>query len=215
MIDSSVLSALFATIASETAPETPIENSPEIGGGGGDPINCQIPANESQRLKAISIAIREEFARIFALTEAIKLIASPLTCPAAFLPAHAKNLRPAIWDDALTEHQKRRLLVSAPLIRLRAGTLGVVLRALESFGLNAHIERWDSFAGEPSTFRVVIDTIGSDYGDDAIHRLERIIKAAKRLSSHLIDIQVQATIEALLIYEGALTHLYEKIEISE
>jgi P2-related tail formation protein len=131
------------------------------------------------------------------------------------LPAHKENLRPLVWNEQLTEHQKRQLLAYAPLIRLRAGTLSAVIVALESFGLNAHIERWDAFGGDPATFRVVIDTVGSNYDDTTIARLEALINAAKRLSAWLDDIQVQATIEALQIYIGGLDHLYEKLELSE
>jgi phage tail P2-like protein len=174
-----------------------------------------LPLNESTRLKAISIAIREEFARIFARIETIKPISSPLACPIEYLSAHKADRRPLIWNETLTEHQKRNLLASAPLVRLRAGTIGVVLQALESFGLNAHIEEWDVFEGEPATFRVVIDTVGSNYDDATLAQLERLINAAKRLSSHLIDIQVQASIDSLSIYIGGLDQAFEKIYLSE
>jgi phage tail P2-like protein len=174
-----------------------------------------LPPHESRRLRAISIAIREEFARVFSAIEAVKSIASPLLCPVSYLPAHKENLRPLIWSEDLTEHQKRRLLAAAPLIRLKAGSVGVVIAALESFGLNAHIERWDAFNGSPATFRVVIETVGSEYNDATIHRLERLINAAKRLSSHLVDIQAQASIDHLNIYIGGFSRSIEKIYLAE
>jgi phage tail P2-like protein len=174
-----------------------------------------LPLGENARMHAISIAIREEFERLFTASEIVKAISSPLTTPIEYLAAHKENLRPLIWNDNLSEHQKRAFLAAAPLIRLKAGTLDTVVRALESFGLNAHIERWDSFDGEPATFRVIIDTVGSSYGETTIARLERLINAAKRLSSHLIDIQVQASINGLNVYIGGFIHIYEKISLSE
>lgn len=172
-----------------------------------------LPAHESARLVALHIALREEAARLFALVNTLEILRDPLTCPASWLPVLKNEYRPPLWEDGLTVPQKRQLLATARLIRRQAGTVAPVVAAIDAVGLAAHLEEWPEFAGVPGTFRVVIDTIGSEYGDGDLARLERLVLATKRGSTHLIDLQVQASVERARLCIGGMVQIYEELEM--
>lgn len=173
-----------------------------------------LPAHESKRLKAVNIALREEIQRLYDADDVLRTIHNPLTCQESWLSVLASILKPLLWSNNLTLMQKRKLLAATPQIRSRAGTLEPVSQVINSMGLVAHLEEWFEFGGEPGYFRIVIESIGSQYSDDDLALLEQLVLLSKRLSAHLLEIQVSATIEAAKLHVGTSIQIFEEVIIA-
>lgn len=156
-------------------------------------MSSLLPPNSPELERAI-----EEVARAAtALDVPIRDLWDPERCPLELLPWLAWAWSVDEWSDAWTERQKRDTVKTALAVQRVKGTIGAVRRALGALGLEVRVQEWfnQSPAGDPYTFRVLIETKNTPATRGALVKVVDVINAAKSLRSHLdlIDISTRAS----------------------
>lgn len=103
-------------------------------------------------------------------------------------------LGPEGWESAASVEQRRALLKSACALHRRKGTKWSIVRALGILGLDADIEEWFEYGGEPHYFRVIID--GTDSGAPDLARAIRTAIEWKNARSHLEVVRIRLRAQA-------------------
>ncbi|MBQ7627128.1 MAG: phage tail protein, partial [Rhodocyclaceae bacterium] len=98
------------------------------------------------------------------------------------------------WELAASVEQRRALLKSACALHRRMGTKWSIVRALGILGLDADIEEWFEYGGEPHYFRVIID--GTDSGAPDLARAIRTALEWKNARSHLEVVRIRLRAQA-------------------
>jgi phage tail P2-like protein len=136
----------------------------------------------------------------------------PLTCPKEILPHLAESF--GVDIAGLNEEQTRELLRDAFQIHYYAGTPYSIKRALQIVFMQAGIEEWQEYAGEPYYFRVTIQSDPNVLGINTA-LLEKLIKTANRYKNarSLIDcLRINAKTQGA-IYIGTISDTSVNIAI--
>lgn len=109
------------------------------------------------------------------------------SCPESLLPWLAWAFSLDNWDATWTAAQQRAAIKQSVALHRYKGTIGAVKDALQALGFQVDVQEWFNLtpAGDPYTFRLVVnvDQQGADMA--ALNRLQEIVNTTKNLRSHL------------------------------
>ncbi|MGR3435274.1 MAG: phage tail protein I [Shimia sp.] len=119
----------------------------------------------------------------------VRTLMDPANCPANLLGYMAWALSVEEWDPAWSEAAKREVLESSILVHRYKGTVGAVVRALASLGMEGSVSEWFEYAGDPHTFRidVLIEEVfaaGFHVNPALVETVARVIGNVKPERSH-------------------------------
>lgn len=144
-----------------------------------------------ERLSDVPVLVRESW--------------DPVACPPSLLPWLASAFSVDTWDTDWTEDQKRQTILDSVFVHRKKGTIGAVKRALASVGFGVQVQEWFNQvpAGEPFTFRLLLeaDQVGID--EAALAKIMQVVNATKNLRSHLDKIVPQVKTRTGPVVAGA------------
>ena len=156
-----------------------------------------LPKNSTQLEKRIA-----ETASLHDVDSPIGTVWSPDVCAAELLPWLAWALSVDEWDLAWTERQKRDAIKASCSVHQHKGTIGAVIEALGSLGFTVRAQEWfnQSPAGQPYTFKILIDVDQIGYDINGLKKMERVVSASKNLRSHLdsVDVAVKTATSVII-----------------
>lgn len=148
----------------------------------------------------------------------LRALWNPEDCAAELLPWLAWAWSVDSWDDGWSDRQKRSTIAEALEVQQVKGTIGSVRRALAAIGIPSRVQEWhrQTPAGEPYTFRLLLDVDQDPMGQRGIFKILDVVEATKSLRSHLETVIQQITTrtdvhigaaantghETSLLYEG-------------
>lgn len=152
-----------------------------------------LPKNSTQLEKRIAEAVS-----LHGVDAPIGTVWSPDVCAAELLPWLAWALSVDEWDLTWTERQKRDAIKASCSVHQHKGTIGAVIDALGSLGFAVRVQEWfsQSPAGQPYTFKLLIDVDQVGYDINGLKKLERVVSASKNLRSHIASIGVSVATSA-------------------
>lgn len=147
-------------------------------------------------------------------TWVIRAVWDPATCPEALLPYLAQAWSVDEWDPAWTVAQKRAVIVAAPEIHRRKGTVWALKQAIGQLGLGAKVREWFRYGGQPYRFRISVELApGADWTAAKARQLWRVAIATKNVRSWLEEITVIAPENASApVFVGAVAHAHMLID---
>lgn len=159
-----------------------------------------LPKNSTQLEKRIA-----ETASLYGVDTPIGTVWSPGACAVELLPWLAWALSVDEWDLTWTEQQKRAAIKASCSVHQHKGTIGVVIDALGSLGFAVRVQEWfsQSPAGQPYTFKLLIDVDRVGYDINGLKKLERVVSASKNLRSHIDSIDVVVKTAASVMIAAA------------
>lgn len=176
-------------------------------------------ANKPTLLPPSSTPVERKLAQIGADIEEIPLPLRKLrrasTTPAPLLPWLAWERSVDRWDDAWSEAAKRKAIANSFKIHQLKGTIGALRRVVEPLGYLLDVTEWWQMVpeGRRGTFRITIGVLESGISESMYFELERLIEVTKRLSQHMIGLQVAADVRGqvnvnVAAYEGEEITVY-------
>lgn len=159
-------------------------------------------------------ALEQVMGHISDLPIDIRTVKNPDLCPVELLPWLAWEYGITYWDENWTEAQKRSVIKNAPRVNKTRGTVGAVKYALQAVGRAIDVVEWfnDSPAGEPYTFRVVVN--GYAVTPEELQLIALQVADAKNARSWMSDIRIGQQSVAGNIYVGGATVVQQTIRIT-
>lgn len=117
---------------------------------------------------------------------------SPDTCPSSLLAWLAWAFSVDEWDPAWTDEQKRSVIKRSVEVHRYKGTIGAVQEALGALFVGARVQEWFNQlpAGDPYTFRILLEVDQAGVEQAAYASLFRVIERTKNLRSHLDEVEL-------------------------
>ena len=145
-----------------------------------------LPPNATAQERALSLAAGRN------VTTPIRDVWDPDTCPAALLAWLAWAFSVDEWDPAWSDLQKREVIKTAAAVHRYKGTIGAVQEALAALFVGARVQEWFNQlpAGDPYTFRILLDVEQAGVEQAAYASLYRVIERTKNLRSHLDEVEL-------------------------
>jgi phage tail P2-like protein len=161
-----------------------------------------LPSNSTALEKALDLLP----ARVDGADVAVESLWSAQDCDASILPWLAWALSVDVWDVSWGEATKRKVVAASADVHRRKGTVGAVRRALDALGYDIEVTEWFEYGGDPHTFRVAVDLIGShsagvEIGPAIVSEISGSIENVKPVRSHF-DVALVASLKAP-VYVGA------------
>ncbi len=101
------------------------------------------------------------------------------------------------WLFCQSESEKRALIKNAIKLHKYRGTKAAIINALEVLNLDANIQEWFEYGGEPFLFRVFIN-LETNFDDELEKRIVNVINAHKNVRSWLERLTIYLTQTAAL-----------------
>ena len=172
-----------------------------------------LPQSEDSKLKAIDLAYEKRVVNLKKELEVVSTLAQPKFAVAKYLPCLAHTYQVPFWSNNLSEDEKRAIIDSSILLHRKKGTVWAVIKVFEALNMQANIQEWFEYDGEPYHFKVNIESIGIAYTEDDLKRLEEYINYYKNEKSVMDEITVSASIDNANIYIGGFTQNAEIIRL--
>ena len=101
-------------------------------------------------------ALEKNLAEVTAVNLPISLADrwNPERCPKALLPWLAWALAVDHWDSDWSEAIQRQTIADSITIHRQKGTVAAIERVLQTLGVQAELEEWFDYDGEPYTFQL-------------------------------------------------------------
>ena len=145
----------------------------------------------------------------------LRMLRRAATTPTDLLPWLAWERSVDRWDDAWTEEAKRKAITNSFLIHKLKGTIGALRRVVEPLGYLLEVTEWWQMVpeGRRGTFRLTIGVLDSGISETMYFELERLIEVTKRLSQHMIGLQIAAEVRGpvnvnVAAYDGEVITVY-------
>lgn len=121
------------------------------------------------------------------LSETIRTLWNPETCPLELLPWLAWALSVDEWSSDWSERQKRDTVKIAHAVHRIKGTIGGVTRGLGALGFPTRVQEWfnQTPPGAPYTFRLLLDVDQTPLTRSSLQRALEVVTSTKNLRSHL------------------------------
>lgn len=176
-------------------------------------------ADKPTLLPPSSTPVERKLAQVGADIEAlplpIRMLRRAATTPAELLPWLAWERSVDRWDDAWTEQAKRKAIANSFLIHRLKGTIGALRRVVEPLGYLLQVTEWWQMVpeGRRGTFRLTIGVLDSGISETMYFELERLIEVTKRLSQHMIGLDIAAEVRGqvnvnVAAYDGESITVY-------
>ncbi|WP_193774564.1 phage tail protein I [Vallitalea guaymasensis] len=94
------------------------------------------------------------------------------------------------YDYSYPIEAKRALIKDSVKVHKKLGTKFAVETALGNLHPNSYVEEWFEYAGEPLSFRIILDTTHSRVGA-GYSEIEKAVNAYKRKSAHMDNVIYQ------------------------
>lgn len=139
------------------------------------------------------------------LSETIRTLWNPETCPLELLPWLAWALSVDEWSSDWSERQKRDTVKIAHAVHRIKGTIGAVTRGLGALGFPARVQEWfnQTPAGAPYTFRLLLDVDQTPLTRSSQQKALEVVTSTKNLRSHLeaalITVSTRATLHSAAV----------------
>lgn len=172
-----------------------------------------LPSFEATPLHGVDLTAQSRFIEIATELEVIKDLTNPDKCKAEYLPFLAFAYNVDFWDESLSEKEKRNLIKASFLLHQKKGTIWAIEKVFEALNLQASVEEWFEYNGEPYHFKVNIESIGIAYTENDLKRLEKYVNYYKNVRSVIDEISVTASIDGANIYLGSSSASFEFIEM--
>lgn len=161
----------------------------------------RIIAGQTQA-KAIAYAFSRQMAQVLGSLDATRTWTDMDGVPESVLDILAVELHVQEYSQSFPIARKRALVKGAFDYWAHAGSVDSVARVLNTtFGGDAH-QAWYEYGGEPGYFRISTDSPLLD--EDALQSFIRMANAIKRLSAWLEAVNVNLTMPASKVYQGAV-----------
>ncbi|NML31782.1 phage tail protein I [Paraburkholderia sp. G-4-1-8] len=175
-----------------------------------------LPPNATPLMRAIA-AVN---ARLGELPVPLDSLKDPDAIPLNLLPWLAWELGVLTWSNDWPERIRRARVKAAIPIAMRAGTVGAVRRAVQSFGGNIALREWFQMdpPGKPHTFELTLTVAAQDGNPPTAAYIEDILREvdrAKALRSHYTFTQGISASATVGMVAGAQAVLYRRIAITD
>ena len=162
----------------------------------------RIIAGQTQA-KAIAYAFSRQMAQVLGSLDATRTWTDMDGVPESVLDILAVELHVQEYSQSFPITRKRALVKGAFDYWAHAGSVDSVTRVLDTtFGGDAQLQAWYEYGGEPGYFRISTDSPLLD--EDALQSFIRMANAIKRLSAWLEAVNVNLTMPASKVYQGAV-----------
>lgn len=151
------------------------------------------------QISAISYALKQEYARFFAVMQTAYVYAAIDRADHDVLDYLAVDLHVRYYSRDFSLDKKRALIKTAILVGAKDGTKYAVDAAIQTAVGNGHSTNWYDYDGDPGHFRIDLDMDGYNIDD-----LFSALNVVKRLSAHLDEIAMQTNVDQT-IYFGSIT----------
>lgn len=153
-----------------------------------------LPANATAQERAISDAIE----RAGSVPVVVRDVWDPDTCPSNLLAWLAWAFSVDEWDPNWTDAQKRQVIKASVDVHSYKGTIGAVQEALAALSFDARVQEWFNQipAGDPYTFRVLLESGQVGISQSDMQSLINLINQTKNLRSHLEGIYLYVATQA-------------------
>jgi len=142
---------------------------------------------------AIMLALEKVMATFEQLPlDTIKNFWNPEACRVDLLPYLAICVGVTLWDDSLTEKQKREACKNAILINKQKGTVAAIKRALKALGLNSAVIEWWQNNMPPMTAQIILQENEAIFSDAQYEAIYKLVSEVKRLSLHVTFVKQSA-----------------------
>lgn len=167
---------------------------------------------EQPWVRALSKAMLDLHKKTMAYIDGSQIYTAIDTVSEAVLDALAVNWKIDWYDTEYDIEQKRRIVKTALNIRRTMGTVAATKAQADAIYPGSTIEEWFEYGGDPGKFRLRVNivTVEEKQKFDAmtLEEIERRLTAAKRLSSHLEEVEYydaggEATAYGMAAYVGA------------
>lgn len=150
-----------------------------------------LPLNATDQERALSDAT----ARVGEVPVPVREIWNAETCPPGLLAYLAFAFSVDEWDGTWTDDQKRGIIRTSVDVHRHKGTIGAVRNALAALQFDAQVQEWfaQSPAGDPYTFRVLLNVDQVGVSQQQYAGVFAIIERTKNLRSHLSEVQLNVT----------------------
>jgi len=172
-----------------------------------------LPANATELERALGATI----AGTFTLPATLAELQDYRTCPEDLLPYLAWERSVDVWDDDWPVERKRSVIGAAPAVHRVKGTIGAVRLALNAFGLEATVERWFEYGGDPHTLRVVLDASETGVTRQDLLAVTESVERTKAAHSLLESLRLAVTGNATSFVGIGLqqtVHIHQKMELA-
>ncbi|WP_022955766.1 phage tail protein I [Perlucidibaca piscinae] len=145
-----------------------------------------LPPNATAAERALSEAI----ARTGEVPVLVRDVWNPDLCPPELLPWLAWAFTVDSWDTSWTDTQKRGAIKASIAVHKYKGTIGALKEALAGIGFDAQAQEWFNQipAGDPYTFKLLINSEQAGFSQLQFLRLLGTVQATKNLRSWLDEV---------------------------
>ena len=145
-----------------------------------------LPPNATPEERSLS----EGVARLSDVPVTLRELWNPDTCPESLLPWLAWALSVDVWDSAWAEDKKRQVIKTAIAVHRRKGTPFAIEEAFKAVNIQAKVEEWPEYDGDPYKFKLVVDVMDEGLDAAAYSTINQIISQTKNVRSHLDSLDV-------------------------
>ncbi len=148
------------------------------------------------------------------VSQILRTLYNPDTCPAHLLSQLAWAWSVDRWDPAWSETVKRSAIKASFFIHARKGTIGALRRVVEPLGyLIEVIEWWQAVPqGPPATFALKVGVLDTGITEAMYAELTRLIDDAKPVSRHMTGLAISLETSGV-IHFGAYVDQGEVIDV--
>ena len=152
-----------------------------------------IPSFEDTKLHSVDLVSNTEFSTLSSEIKAFKTLANPMLCDEKYLPFLAYAFKVDFWDEELDVKDKRELIKFSILLHQKKGTVWAIEQIFKALNINARVEEWFEYAGNPYYFKVELFVFDKPITEETIVKLEKYINIFKNARSILESLYVTLT----------------------
>lgn len=168
---------------------------------------------EQTQARAIAYAFARQMAQVLDSLDATRTWTAMDNVPESVLDILAVELHVQEYSQNFPISRKRALVSGAFDYWAHAGSVDSVTRVLDAtFGGDAQLQAWYEYGGDPGYFRISTDSPLLD--EDSLQSFIRMANAIKRLSAWLDSVNVNLTMPASRVYQGAVLERYAIVSLT-
>lgn len=145
-----------------------------------------LPINSTPLERAIAAAYRHD------LTNPLRTLYNPDTCPVEVLPMLAWAWSVDRWDDQWSVATKRAACRNAYVVHRQKGTIAAIRAVVEPFGYLLKVYEWFQLTpmGVPGTFSLEIGVQDTGITERMYEELAWLIDDARPVSRHMVGLDI-------------------------
>ena len=163
--------------------------------------------------QALSYAFNKQMCQLLTYADGVLVFSNIDKAPDAILDILAAELRLPHYDQSYTTQVKRELVKNGLLYWASTGTVASLADILTHIFVDAEIEEWFDYGGNPGCFRVL--TSNQKVSGDMLEEFERTAQNVKRLSAWFEGVLVELPIPEQYIYHGAALYTHTDITLKQ